>query len=681
MGQLENTPVRLIELEVKQGKNQLSLISKDGKKRLNLPPEDAPYIVLLQSGQVLKRIVQSLRNDLRQFRFHSFFRVLDKLCLYGFVKNESSFKDFLDESRTPYLWPGSTIKDVFLSKKISSRFSLNFAPWPLGLLLSIALLVVCLPYFLQLALVEIRPGFLQSGGTYLYGLMALFLLNSFVLTVKTLIRAVLNSLSSGWFPELRLQLSFIGIFLAGSSRDPLVKPIQQISQLAVTLASFASMVLAIPLLDFFIDDPQLRASLLSLFSIIMLSEVSPFVKSDFTKSLKLIYNLNWSSLDGGWAKTLSRLWEKQRDRVIYILHFTGLIIWLFLIGLQLVRILPILSDDFLGVYKSHGFQGPISVFLLAFVLTLLFGGLFYEIANSFSYSGPASGFRKFWLVRGARLGKLEQIELQSDDALTLLKEIPPFNQLDEKLVDLIARDSDFKDYNIGHFLCEQGDVSRDMFIILSGKVGVYRKISLGRRLKVLELTSGATLGEVGFFKGGVRTADVVALENLRVLKIRFNEDFNSWFLDENRFRFLQDRMWLMQTLMSSKLFGDIPLEALELFVQSGKFIDRPENQMIVGEGQEPDAFYIIVQGSCMVMQKGQVIRELYRGDVFGEIGLLLNRSRTATIVSKEPVKLLAVSNEEFWHILSENINLGILLEKVAYSRIEDDYRRQAAQSS
>jgi CRP-like cAMP-binding protein len=681
MGQLENTPVRLIDLDLTQSKDQLTLTSKDGKKKLNLPPEDAPYIVLLQSGQVLKRIVQSLRRDLRNFRFHSFFRVLDKLCLYGFVKNESSFKDFLDESRAPYLWPGSTIKDVFLSKKIASRFSLYIAPWPLGLLLSIAITILCLPYFLQLALIDIGPGFLQSEGTYLKSLLVLYTLNSFVLSIKTLVRAVLSSLSSGWFPELRVQLSFVGIFIAGSSRDPLVRPIQQISQLAVTLASFSSMVLAIPLLNYFVGDASLRNDVLSLFIIILLSEVSPFVKSDFTKSLKLIYNLNWNSIESKWSELISRFWEKQRDRIIYIIHFTGLIVWLLLLGIQLVRILPILSDDFLLVYQSKGFQGPISVFLISFVLALLFGGLFYEIVNSFSYSGPSSGFRKFWLVRGARLGKLEQIELQSNDALTLLKEIPPFNQLEEKLVDMIAKDSDFKDYNIGHFLCEQGDDSRDMFIILSGKVGVYRKISLGRRLKVLELTSGATLGEVGFFKGGMRTADVVALENLRVLKIRFNEELNSWFLDENRFRFLQDRMWLMQTLMSSKLFGDIPLEALELFIKSGEFIDRPENQMILGEGQEPNAFYIIVQGSCLVMQKGEIIRELYRGDVFGEIGLLLNRSRTATIVSKEPVKLLVVSGGEFWHILSENINLGILLEKVAYSRIEDDYRRQAAVSS
>ncbi len=677
MGQLEETPVQIIDSELTQTKEALVLKSKVDSRKVVFHPDEAPYLVLLKSGQTLRHIVQSLRQDLRNFRFHVFFRVLDLLSLHGFIKNDQVFKTFLDEARTPYMWPESAMKDAILSARLIKRFSLGGALWPISIAVSLLLIVYSFfSSFEAFFQSSIDSGFLIVNGNYLKGILLILMVNSLMLSLKGLVRSLLMALSTGWFPELKINVSFIGIFIDCQSTDPLSKPFQQIASLLGLISSFLVLLLVpqvVSLLDlYFVPiEASLQKDIVAFFMLVILAEMSPFVKSDFTKGLMILYNIKWEKIN----QSFSHWWDRSRDKVIYGVHFLGIVSWLALLGIELIRYLSYVPKDQIEVFKSLNLSGPLSSVVLLVLLVIFFGGLLYEIINSFTYSGPVSGFRRFWLVRQARLGQLEEFELKTDSPSKFLSEIPPFNQLDSKILDQIGKDASFKEYNIGYGLCEQGQDSRDMFVILNGRVGVYRRTGMGRRIKVLELGVGATLGEVGFFKGGLRTADVYALENIRVLKVRYNQEYRNWFLDEAKFQFLQDRMWLMQTLMTSKLFKDIPVEALDLFIKVGEFIDRPPHQIIISEGENPDGFFVIVQGHCLVTQKGDYIRDLHRGDVFGEIGLLLNRTRTASVMTKEPTKLLKISREDFWNILSENVNLGLLLERVAFSRIEQDRRR------
>ena len=74
--------------------------------------------------------------------------------------------------------------------------------------------------------------------------------------------------------------------------------------------------------------------------------------------------------------------------------------------------------------------------------------------------------------------------------------------------------------------------------------------------------------------------------------------------------------------------------------------------VIVAEGDEADAFYVIVSGSARVVSRADASEEvslhvLRQGDYFGEIGLLADSTRIATVRAREPVEAFRLERGVF----------------------------------
>ncbi|XP_042302153.1 cGMP-dependent protein kinase 2-like isoform X2 [Sceloporus undulatus] len=76
--------------------------------------------------------------------------------------------------------------------------------------------------------------------------------------------------------------------------------------------------------------------------------------------------------------------------------------------------------------------------------------------------------------------------------------------------------------------------------------------------------------------------------------------------------------------------------------------------VVVAEGQEGQAMYIVAEGELQVTQKGRQLRTLMPGDVFGELAVLYNCRRTATVTALTPVQLWAIDRQAYRTIITEN---------------------------
>ena len=80
------------------------------------------------------------------------------------------------------------------------------------------------------------------------------------------------------------------------------------------------------------------------------------------------------------------------------------------------------------------------------------------------------------------------------------------------------------------------------------------------------------------------------------------------------------------------------------------------------EGERGDSMFIIIHGAVSVYKAGELIAELKEGDFFGEMALLGEQVRTATVKIKEQTALLKLSRENIMQLAENNPELKTRLE-------------------
>ncbi len=95
------------------------------------------------------------------------------------------------------------------------------------------------------------------------------------------------------------------------------------------------------------------------------------------------------------------------------------------------------------------------------------------------------------------------------------------------------------------------------------------------------------------------------------------------------------------------IFTPMPTAALEVLARGVGRRHVVAGEPILREGEDSDLFFVIENGRVEVTQDGRVLREEGPGEFFGEIGLLRDVPRTATVTATDDTDLLTVSREDF----------------------------------
>jgi Cyclic nucleotide-binding domain/Major Facilitator Superfamily len=95
------------------------------------------------------------------------------------------------------------------------------------------------------------------------------------------------------------------------------------------------------------------------------------------------------------------------------------------------------------------------------------------------------------------------------------------------------------------------------------------------------------------------------------------------------------------------LFAPLPGPALEGVARAARPVRFATGDTIIREGDPGDSYYAIVDGEVDVTMEGRHIRVMDRGQGFGEIALLADVPRTATIVARTDVELLEIERPAF----------------------------------
>jgi MFS family permease len=103
----------------------------------------------------------------------------------------------------------------------------------------------------------------------------------------------------------------------------------------------------------------------------------------------------------------------------------------------------------------------------------------------------------------------------------------------------------------------------------------------------------------------------------------------------------------LSVLASVPLFEPLPPTSLEKLARAASAETVPAGTAVVTEGERGDTFYVVVDGSLEVSADETPLRVLNPGDFFGEIALLRDVPRTATVTARTDTALLAIRRVDF----------------------------------
>jgi hypothetical protein len=123
-------------------------------------------------------------------------------------------------------------------------------------------------------------------------------------------------------------------------------------------------------------------------------------------------------------------------------------------------------------------------------------------------------------------------------------------------------------------------------------------------------------------------------------------------------------------LQAVPMFGPLSPVILDALARGLVRVPVAAGEVVVHEGDESDRFYVIESGTVRVTAAdGHQLREEGPGDHFGEIGLLRDVPRTATITAVDDVVLLALAREEFLEAVTGQGEARRLAEDVVTRRL------------
>ncbi|SGZ38703.1 uncharacterized protein HGUI_00903 [Hanseniaspora guilliermondii] len=219
-----------------------------------------------------------------------------------------------------------------------------------------------------------------------------------------------------------------------------------------------------------------------------------------------------------------------------------------------------------------------------------------------------------------------------------------FKNLDANSKNLIINNLKYDEYPANTDIIVENDEEGEYFYIIEqGEVEFYKN-----GMKLGEAGRGATFGELALMYNSPRQATV-----------RSKTPCKMYLLDRITFKKILLNNSYSQRSMFERFLKNLPILKNLTDAERNKLIDVlksktvAKGQIIIRQGEVGENFYIIEQGDCVVIKDGEEVNVLHQNDYFGELSLLEDSPRAATVkvISENGCKVVYLGKSEFKRLL------------------------------
>ncbi|KAL1933116.1 hypothetical protein VTP01DRAFT_8794 [Rhizomucor pusillus] len=202
----------------------------------------------------------------------------------------------------------------------------------------------------------------------------------------------------------------------------------------------------------------------------------------------------------------------------------------------------------------------------------------------------------------------------------------------------------------GDVVIQQGDEGDYYYVVESGTFDCFLEQSDGPAIKATSYGPNGSFGELALMYNAPRAATIVA-----------TSDAVLWALDRITFRSILMDSTAKKRRMYEQFLAEVPiLKSLELH-ERHKVADALEpvqfddQGIVMSEGDVGENFYLIEDGEAVVYRdvdgKRHEVNRLKKGDYFGELALLHDKPRAATVIANGKLKCVTLGKKAFTRLL------------------------------
>ena len=243
-------------------------------------------------------------------------------------------------------------------------------------------------------------------------------------------------------------------------------------------------------------------------------------------------------------------------------------------------------------------------------------------------------------------------------APTVLKTIDFFSDVPALVLSGLAREVTISEFPAGTIVCRHGKFDEFFHLILEGTASAVIPTETNPRFELYRLGTGDFFGEEQAFSQEPRENSIIAQSDLVTLSLP-GAALKSLIASSEKIHSIMDRRYVERSLRvdlrSIPLFTGLSDALFDDLLVRAKLVSMSAGSVVFREGDEGDAVYLIREGRTDVYRTVDGARKLIailaEGQYFGEMSLISDEARNATVECAVDTNLVKISRGDFLGIV------------------------------
>ena len=246
------------------------------------------------------------------------------------------------------------------------------------------------------------------------------------------------------------------------------------------------------------------------------------------------------------------------------------------------------------------------------------------------------------------------------EAAELIDALPAFDDLPEELLSDLAGRVRLRVLQPGEPIFRQGDRPDAFYVVRRGTVQIEDEDPEKGDTRVIRtMSQGESFGEMGLLGSHRRQATVRAVDDVELFEVD-KGTFDRLLAEDMRAPDFGHTMQALAELRELPVFSELDAEQLTAILEHGSWVTAAPGEELVTEGEPGDRFFVVESGRAEVQREGAVVGSVSKGMYFGEVALLRDVPRTATVAAVTPMRLFSLDRDGFEIAVGDAFRRGTL---------------------